>query len=140
MKIVNMSRKDNLFWSLNIALSLLLCLAIYSVGHSEALAGAIYGQRHSSLMHKGILKVIYSHGSEFALAWTLIFTAGYLFRGSFESLKKGLVLATAGVILTEIIKLLVLLPLTDILGGLFTELVACAIGGIVILMHERVLV
>ena len=140
MKIVNMSRKDNLFWSLNIGVSLLLYLAVYSVGHSEALAGALYGQGHAAAMHKGILKVIYSHGCEFALAWTLSFSAGYLFRGSFDSLKKGLFLTVAGVILTEVIRLMVLLPLSQILGGLLTELIACTIGGIIILMHEKVLV
>ena len=139
MKIVDMSRKDNLFWSLNIAISLLLCMAVYAVGHSEALAAALYGQRHAALLQKGFLKFVYNYGCEFALAWTLVFTVCYKFRGSFLSLKKGLLLAALAVIITEIIGLAVLLTLTAALGGILTGLTSCILGGILILKHERVL-
>lgn len=140
MKVVNMSRKDELFWSLNIAASLLIFIAVYLVSHSDALAGVISGRAHSALLKKGIEKVINGHGCEFALAWTLVFTACYQFRGSLESLKKGMILTVSGVILTEVIRLLAGLPLNSAVVGLFVELFACALGGAAILLHEKVLI
>ena len=139
MKIVDMSRKDNLFWSLNIAFSLLLCLAVYAVGHSDALAGALYGQKHAALLKQGFLGIVYNYGCEFTLAWTLVFTVCYVFRGSFVSLKKGLAVTAAVVVFFEVIRLVFMLTLTAALGGIFTGLAACALGGVLILKHENVL-
>lgn len=139
MKITDMSRKDDLFWSLNIALSLLLCLAVYAVGHSEALAAALCGQKHAALLQKGFLKFVYNYGCEFALAWALVFTVCYKCRGSFGSLKKGLVLAVLAVLITEIIRIALILTLSAALGGMFAGLTSCILGGVLILSHEGVL-
>ena len=140
MKVVDMSRKDNMFWSLNISLSLLLCMAVYAVGHSAALAGALYGTESAAFVQKGLLKIIYNYGCKFALAWTLVFTVCYVFRGSLESLKKGLLIAASAVVLTEVIRMIFLLTLTAAVGGIFTGLISCVLGGGWILMHEKVLV
>ena len=139
MKIVNMSRKDELFWSLNIALSLLLCLAVYAVGHSEALAAALYGQKHAALLQKGFLKFVYDYGCEFALAWTLVFAVCYKFRGSCVSLKKGLLFAVSAVLAAEIIRMLLLVTFSAALEGIISVLSSCMLGGMLILNHEGVL-
>lgn len=138
MKIVDMSRRDSRFWSLNIALSFLLCMAVYAVGHSEALAGALYGQQLVS-GKRDLFSAVCSRGCGFALAWTLVFTVGYLFRGSWESLKKGFLIAAAAVILVECIKMLAFLPFASFCSSVFTGLLSCLAGGIIILIHERVL-
>ena len=68
MKVVDMSRKDNMFWSLNISLSLLLCMAVYAVGHSAALAGALYGTESAAFVQKGLLKLVHFKTTVFSFS------------------------------------------------------------------------
>ena len=132
MKIIDMSRKEARFWSMNILLGLLGGMAVYAFGHMEVLVRSIP-------LPEKLLNTAFGTGCDFAISWLLVFTCGYLFRDSWHTLKKGFTISAAIILILECVKLFVFQP-SLALGGLFAAASACVLAILRIMVHERVLV